>query len=174
MSKIINGLRDADNRKNGNGNGHTIHKAVSKSSEYNLKSTVSKDKGRIIKILYFLFILSLMGINIWQFLVIRGLYSDKENTISSLNRIEKLLSENSQQVNSVGTEVKRINSNLEAINTRVEIETKKISELKKDNDAQEFAINNLKKSKDTLFNRVNSLEVNIDKLKGQVSNRVAP
>ena len=168
MSKIINGLRDAENRKNGNGNGYhsTIDKAVSKTQK-----TPSNNKAWFFKVIIFLFVFLLGAINIWQFMIIKGLYSEKDSITSYLNRIERLLGENSNQINTVGSDVKRMNSNLEALNTRIEIETKKISGLQKDNDAQEFAINNLKKSKETLFNRVSVLEANFSRIKEQSSNK---
>ena len=104
-------------------------------------------------------------------MIIRGLSSEKANTVAYLNKIERLLSDNTEQIKTISSEIKVINPNLQAINTRIDIETKKISGLQKDNDTQEFAINNLKKSKQTLFERVSFLEVNLDKIKQQIPNR---
>ena len=171
MSKIINGLRDAENKKNGNGYASTINKAVSKSSVSGSRPASSNNRARIMAILSFLFVLLLAGINLWQFMIIRGLSSEKANTVAYLNKIERLLSDNTEQIKTISSEIKVINPNLQAINTRIDIETKKISGLQKDNDTQEFAINNLKKSKQTLFERVSFLEVNLDKIKQQIPNR---
>lgn len=167
MSKIINGLRDAESRKNGNGYASTINKAVSKSSVSGPRPASPNNRARIMGILSFLFVLLLAGINIWQFTLIKGLWSEKENTVAYLNRIERLLSDNSRQVNA---NIEKIDSNLEAINKRIDIEAKKTSELKKDIEAQTFALENLKKSKDVLYKRVSTLEANFDKLKSQKDN----
>lgn len=54
-----------------------------------------------------------------------------------------------------------------SINVRMGLTNKRISQLEKDSEAKEFAINNLKKAKDTLFDRINLLELNLENLKSQ-------
>jgi septal ring factor EnvC (AmiA/AmiB activator) len=118
------------------------------------------------KIILMVIILVLLWINLQFSSTIKEYISERKESIAKLASIESIVKDNSHQMKSV-------NDNLNAINTKMQDSDKKIASLEEQTQAQNFAISNLDKSKNVLFNQINDLEAKVSKFSSLESNAQA-
>lgn len=106
----------------------------------------------LIGIVFLVLLMANFGLTFKLFIMMRG----RDNALKQLNKVEKIVLDNSQKINSISLDIKNIN--LKTQNNNL-----KLTQLEKQLSSQSQAVDNLTKAKNTLFNRVNLLESNFDK-----------
>jgi Tfp pilus assembly protein PilO len=118
------------------------------------------------KIILMVIILVLLWLNLQFANTIKEYISERKESIAKLASIETIVKDNFQQMKSV-------NNNLNAINTKMQDSDKKIASLEEQTQSQKFAISNLDKSKNIILNRINDLESKLSSLESNTQTTAA-
>ncbi len=181
MSKIIDSLKKAENKKNGRkypqnaDNSHleaseeTIISAAQRTQDTESEIDFSVPHPRIIDkarpkpawmlslaIVASLFLL--LGISLSLILKLNNYSKTSTNIATKLNRLEELLDKNNKQSTSFSKQLAKQEQILDKLSRQEQDNQAQIAQLDKKVSAQAVSIDNLTKAKKALFNRVSALE----------------
>ena len=172
MSKTLDLLRVAEEQRKGNYSLLLNKQANQPLTQKKTDSRISKTHAPwVISLVLLTLLLSLLGLNLKLFLIIKDGAAKRNNMLTKLDKVEELMNKNMHQIKVFSADVENIGNNLDKIDTKVQSNDTKIAKLEKKNGKDIETVENMAKANDALPKRINSLEIEIEKLK--VNNSLA-
>lgn len=123
----------------------------------------------IIVALFSVVILSIIAANLYLFLIIKGYSADKSALSAKVDNMERTLSSTTKRLSVFSSDinkgVEQINADLDSLRANLqETNSRLLTRIERDRDAQKSALDNLAKTTDTLLSKLKSLEKEVKDL----------
>ena len=96
-------------------------------------------------------------------------FSERNDSMAKLEKIEKLLNDNARQMNVFLSDTKQMDTNLKSVSLKIKDINSDIEQIEETDDINAVAITNLTKAKNTLFKELSQLRAEFEQLKKATS-----